>query len=245
MLRAIFNDIIGMTHRVYQPYVRAAVPIAQWAATGNQREVLDLASAGGEHITALVSAARRKGVQLPKVIVSDLFPVPEQWRALERDLGSQAVGMIEAPVSALEVPPGSPRYWSIFTALHHFPPEMVQKFLRHMTEQADGLVIGKYFQRNWYSMLMAVLGTPLLVLAPLIARRVTLPKILLGVVIPIAPLCTLVDGIVSVARTYRPEEIIAMLPEGAREQFTIEHRMVWYGFAPMKASLVFITRKQV
>lgn len=246
VFRDSFNDTIAFTHTAYRPYARSVKDIAEWAKRGKQvNAVLDLGSAGGEHVASVVRVAQRAAVPLPKFILSDLYPAPSYWKFFRDKLGQGSIGFIDYSVDALSVPSGLPRYWTIFEMFHHLSPDTARRFLEEFTQKADGLCIAEFFQRrSLYCLLMVILAFLPNMLVPFFAQRFSFGKLFLTTIIPIVPLMVLFDGIVSVLRTYTKDEIIAMLPEGSRDQFTIEYKEVWYGFVPMKAALVFITRNR-
>lgn len=244
VLRDSFNDSLGFVHRLFQPHARAVEPIAAWAAEARVDTVLDLASAGGEHLVTLLNSARQLGQRLPKFVLSDLSPVPETWQALQDRFGADAVGAVDTPVSFFSLPDGLPRYWSIFTAVHHLRPEQVKQLLFEFSRRGDGLCIAEIFQRRWFDLLLTVFELPVNFIVPFLARKPTLLKLVLGTSVPIVPLMTCFDGVVSVLRTHHAKEIVDLLPAESRDQFSVESVTMRYGRAPLRASLVFITRKR-
>lgn len=247
LLRDCFNDTIAFTHLVYQPYGRCAQPILKWAQHNKISEILDLGSAGGEHLIHIIRQARKLTTEtnssFPRIIASDLYPVPEQWQLNSDILGRDSFGYVPAPVNALSVSPNLPRYWSIFSALHHFTPNDVRAILNNLVQHGNGLCIAEYYDRSLYAVLMTLLATPINLLVPFLSRRPSLSKFIVTTLIPIVPIMSLVDGISSVFRTYSVEELQAMMPDAARDNFTFESRKVWYGRVPMQSTLIFITRK--
>jgi len=71
-----------------------------------------------------------------------------------------------------------------------------------------------------------------LLLTPLV-RPVTWRRLLLTYVIPLAPLVLLWDGVVSVLRCYRPEELRAMADELVGVPYHWETGSYWHRTAPV------------
>jgi len=250
-LREAFLDCLSFVHHVYQPYYHLAQPFAEWANQNRQNvrkdrvgeAILDLASGSGEQITMLLDASTKQGLHLPKFILSDLYPNLSAWHALQKSCGNDAVGYIEKPLSALDIPEGAPRHWTIFTAFHHLSPAAARILLQGLVAKGDGLCIIENTRRQWFCCVAMVLGLPVHLIVPFFAKRFKWSKFLCTTVIPIIPLMVAFDGVVSALRSYTKEEIIAMLPPGSENIFTIEYREVWWRFSPLKATMFLLVRK--
>lgn len=70
--------------------------------------------------------------------------------------------------------------------------------------------------RSWHSLFLPILTFLPLMLAPLFARRFSCAKLLITTIVPVVPMLIVFDGMASALRMYRPEEILAMVPEPAR-----------------------------
>ena len=196
---------------------------ANWSAVQPGASVLDLGSGGAGPIATMVRRAKRESIPLPKIILSDLHPSPEHYQVLQSELGAEQIGYMAEPVSALAVGPGAPRLRSMCSTLHHFAPTQVQALILDAIHHADGLFIVEPLQRNLRHFLMVLLSGPLpYLLAPFFARTWSWRKFFFTTILPIAPLMVAFDGCVSVLRTYKPEELVAMIPEPRRHQFTIQ-----------------------
>ncbi len=241
-LREAFHDCLSFVHLANRPYEHFSSHIADWAKKSGAEEVLDLASGGGDHITLLHKVALRKGVSLPRFVVSDLYPNRDDYEVLRAQLGDGVIGYIEKSVSALNVQ-SDIRHWSMFTAFHHFSPDAARQLLQEFVNKGDAFCIVELTRRTWSDMALMLLGLPLHLLAPFFAKRFTWPKFLFTTIIPIVPLMVAFDGVVSALRSYTKDEIISMLPQGALEGFDIEFKEVWWGLSPLKATLFTLIRR--
>jgi hypothetical protein len=185
---------------------------------GSTDTVLDLGSGGGgplPRLSALLALERGRQVH---VVQSDLFP---NARARERAAAAGAE-YLEQPVDALRVPPELRGMRTLFNTLHHFRPEAARAVLADA--QARGVPIGVFevVERSPKGVLNT-LFIPLLVLlfTPFI-RPLTLPRLLLTYVLPVFPLVSFWDGLVSTLRAHRPEELRRMTESLAREGYTWE-----------------------
>ena len=99
----------------------------------------------------------------------------------------------------------------MFNGFHHFQPEDAQAVLRDTVAKGQPIAVFELLQRNWFTMLHALLlPISVLVFTPLV-RPLTWQRLLLTYVIPVASLLLLWDGLVSVLRCYSPEELRTMV----------------------------------
>jgi hypothetical protein len=192
--------------------------LARALRASERQELIDLGSGGGGPLPRLrEQLASRHGLK-PQVVLTDLYP---NARAAER---ARALGVdyLERPVDALQVPEDLRGTRTLFNALHHFRPEQVRSMLADA--QARGVPIAAFdvVERTPRG-LLGTLFVPLLVLlfTPLI-RPLTPLRLLLTYVLPVAPLTITWDGLVSVLRAHRPEELRAVTASLAREGYTWE-----------------------
>lgn len=241
-LREAFMDCLSFVHRVYQPYYHL-VPLIAECSGGGERQVLDLASGSGEQVAILIRAGKKQNVALPMFTLSDVYPCASVWSLLREEFGQDAVRYIDEPLSAIDIPRGMPRQWSIFTAFHHFPPDAAKRFLEEVIAKGDQLCIIENQKRRTSDMAMMVLGLPVHLVVPFFAKRFSWQKLLLTTLIPLVPFMVAFDGVMSTLRTYTKEEIIAMLPAGWDNDFVAEYREVWWRFSPLKATMFSLRRK--
>jgi len=138
-MREAYLDCFTFVHRTYQPYYRLARTIAEWS--GDTNKILDLGSGGAEHVFALLQAYKKLGIAPPQFVLSDLYPNVDAYAKLQKKFGDNAVTYINYPVSALNIEGTDIRYWSIFTAFHHFAPADARQLLQQLFLKGDGVCI--------------------------------------------------------------------------------------------------------
>src|SRR6185437_15606025 len=184
----------------------------------------------------LIRYAIAQGAPFPRFFVSDLYPNIDAWRQIEDELGEKYIAHIERPLSALNAQNSDLKNWSIFTAFHHLAPGTARQFLANFAKYGDGLCIVELTKRRWLDIIPMILGLPAHLIAPFFAKKFKLSKLLVTTVIPIVPIMVSFDGVISVLRTYKPDEIIDMFPIDLRSRFEVDHREVWWRYAPSKAT---------
>jgi hypothetical protein len=242
-IREAHLDCLNFIHTTYQPYFRLAGLIARWASQTGNAAVLDIGSGGAEQVARLIRCAIAQDVSLPRFVVSDLYPNIDAWRQVEGELGEQQLGHVEKPLSALNAQDSNLRNWSIFTAFHHLAPETARHFLANFAKHGNGLCIVELTKRRWLDIIPMIFALPVHLIVPFFAKKFKLSKLLVTTVLPIVPVMVSFDGVISVLRTYKPDEIVNMFPADLRDSFEVEHQEVWWRFAPSKATLLTFTRK--
>ena len=154
----------------------------------------------------MVEAALGRPVQ---VRLTDLHPDGDTWAWLE-SRAARGVAGHPGPVPADAVPEELAGVRTVFDGLHHLPPAVARAVLADASRRGVPLLVAEAVERSALG-LLGVLLSPLLVwLVTPFLRPVTLPRLLFTYVAPLIPLLVLWDGVVSVLRSYRPEELLAL-----------------------------------
>src|SRR3954467_8035881 len=134
-LPAVFRDFITdqlkFTHNepMREPVNRAiAQQLADVMKEAGTTRIVDLcAGAGGpiSHIGRILTSDLAVPVH---IVVTDLYPNVAAFKALEQQSGGRVTARLE-PTDATDVPTDLHGIRTMFTALHHFPPEAVKRVL--------------------------------------------------------------------------------------------------------------------
>ncbi len=181
-------------------------PLLLEKVRGNHsKRVLDLASGGAGPLESLLPELVKEFPEI-RVLLSDLYPSPASWQRLEDQFPDNVKG-VSAPVDALRLPANNGALLTMFSALHHFSPEMLRCLLSHVAQQrqpaffCDGGGIKPILLGGVALMpFLFLLATPFL-------RPFRAGRLLLTYLLPLVPLCTLWDGTVSVLRLYSFPEL--------------------------------------
>jgi hypothetical protein len=151
------------------------------------------------------------------VLLTDLHPDAGTWAWLEASAQAGVSGH-PGPVPADDVPAALHGVRTLFDGLHHLPPEAARAVLADAARHGVPLLAAEAVDRSALGF-AGVLFSPLLVWAvtPFL-RPLSLPRLLFTYILPFVPLMVLWDGIVSVLRCYRPDELRA-LTEGLDDRY--------------------------
>ena len=171
--------------------------------------VLDLCSGSGELTVSLWESvtSRLQDEARPSLVLSDVYPNPLAFEAL-RERFEGKVDFYPEPVDACRPPSDGPPVRTIFNALHHFRPEQVRSILADAAENADGIAAFEVTRRTVGNLAQSLLVVPFLS-AFFTARLqpVRFRNILWGLLLPVVPVTTALDGFVSNLRTYTVDEL--------------------------------------
>jgi hypothetical protein len=225
VFRDFITDQLRYTHSqtMRQPVNRA---IAERLAaiirrTGSER-IVDLCSGAGGPLPQIGSMlAGDLGVPV-RLVVTDLFPNVQAFKSLE----TQFPGLIEArydAIDATDVPAELSGLRTLFTALHHFQPELVQRVLADAVRKNCPIAVFEPLERT--ARMVALVGTMSFVRGLThagIAGRLTPARALMTYVLPIAPAMFAWDGAVSTLRSYTGDELLSLARQVTIDQFDWE-----------------------
>lgn len=208
--RDALTDFMAFYSELFRPYSEVLPLLAEALRSAGSRRLVDLCSGGGTSVLALKPALDAALAEPVRVTLTDKYPNLEAFAAAARRFGG-AVDFVAEPVDASAVPPGLDGFRTLVGSFHHFPPDVARGILEDAVRKRRGLAVLELTERRPLLWLLPLLVTPLLVwcLTPFI-RPLTLRRLLWTYVVPVVPLVTVVDGFVSVLRSYTPGELLAL-----------------------------------
>lgn len=171
--------------------------------------VVDLCSGGSGPWLRLQEQFRQAGWPV-RITLTDKYPDPaavEKWSTVNR----AEIDYLGEPVDAMDVPPTLQGMRTLFEGFHHFKPAQAQAILRDAFEKRAAIGVFEIHLKPWIAPLMLItapLSTLMgyLVLTPFIQPR-TVWRFVWTYLIPVVPLATCWDGVVSMLRVYSLAEL--------------------------------------
>jgi len=215
-----FPDVIrsGMTD--YLRYLLTALNfykpvsplILEVLSKTNSTTLIDMCSGGGGAIEQVYNDLREQSNDII-VVVTDKFPNLEAYRFLERK-SSGRILYSEKSVDASDVPSELKGVRTIFSGFHHFDPDFAKSVLKNAVDSRSGICIFDGGNKSIWMILGAVFIHPILffIFTPFF-RPFRFSRILFTYLIPLIPLCTMWDGVVSILRLYGPSELLVFANE--------------------------------
>ncbi len=199
------RGIVTLT-RLFEP---AAPRIARLLRGAGTDQVVDLCSGAGGPWPALAPFVEASLGMPIHVHLTDLHPDPGAWAWIEARAHRGVTGH-PGSVRADRVPDALPGVRTLFDGFHHLPPAAARAVLADASRMRVPILTAEAVERSLAG-LVGVLFSPLLVwLVTPFLRPPSIPRLLLTYVVPLVPFLVLWDGVVSVFRAYRPEELLAL-----------------------------------
>ncbi len=194
---------LSNSYGVIVPRLQAAL-----ASCGTHR-IIDLAAGGSGPWPRLLPRLLAEAPTI-ELYLTDKFPNHQGFAAFQHQFPRQ-VTAVPASVDAAAVPSDLTGFRTVFTAFHHFPPEVARQVLADAVRQRQGIGIFETTQRSVHAVL-GLLPAPLLsvLTAPFIAPF-RWSRLGWAYVLPALPVLVAWDGFVSCLRTYTPSELRALI----------------------------------
>ncbi len=198
-----FAASLGSGHKYLIPLFQRAMQSI------HTNEIVDLCSGGTGPWNHLAAQLEQAGLPV-HVTLTDKFPIQEAIQKLAATHPRQIRYLAES-VDALDVPESLKGMRTLFEGFHHFKPDQAKLILQDAVNKKTAIGI---FEAS----LKPPLGTILLLLSPLITitsyffmtpfiQPRTFSRFFWTYLIPVVPLATSWDGIISLLRTYSPKEL--------------------------------------
>jgi hypothetical protein len=216
-LPRVFRDFITdhlrytQTERMRRPInVAIAQRLKDVLDRAGTRRIIDLcAGAGGPVVEIRRILDIEMGVPV-QVVLTDLYPNATAFRSLA-SASPDTITARHASTSAFDVPEELDGVRTVFTALHHFRPEEVQQVLADAVRKGASIAVFEPLERT--VRMIALVGLVSLVRGfthtPRVGR-LTFGRFVFTYLCPLAPAMFAWDGMVSAARTYTPDELLAL-----------------------------------
>jgi hypothetical protein len=218
-----FTDLPGLPRPIRRwlgDYLRGIVTITRFFEPAGPRIAALLGAAGTDQVVDLCSGAGGPWPALSPVVeaalgrpvrirLTDLHPDRDTWSWLETRAARGVAGHL-GPVPADAVPEELAGLRTVFDGLHHLPPSVARAVLADASRKGVPLLAAEAVERSALALLGVLLSPFLVWLVTPFLRPVTLPRLLFTYVVPLIPFLVTWDGVVSVLRCYRPEELLAL-----------------------------------
>ena len=205
-LRTAITDFLRTLMEWFAPYAVAASLLARALARTGDTEIVDLCSGGGGPWRDLLARIPAAGGPAVRVRLSDRYPNHEAFARLDRLSGGRLTAEPEA-VDATAVPARLGGFRTLFTALHHFPPDRARAILADAVRQRRGIGVFEITRRSPLGLAgMLFLPVLALVVTPFI-RPFRWDRLFWTYLVPVVPLVVWFEGTVSCLRTYTPGEL--------------------------------------
>jgi hypothetical protein len=213
-----FIATLGAGHKYLVPLFKRATQNAK------TKEIVDLCSGGTGPWIRLQEQFEQAGLFVD-INLTDKYPHPEsiqKWSAASR----QGIRYLAEPVDAMNVPSHLKGMRTLFEGFHHFTPQQAKTILQNAVENKVAIGIFEASLKPPFGLILLLLA-PLSTLAsyffmtPFIKPR-TVSRFFWTYLVPIVPLATIWDGVVSLLRIYSPQELKGLINSFPSDDYTWE-----------------------
>lgn len=207
-LRFLFHFL-----NLYQP---AAALLVQALEKCGKYTVVDLCSGSGGAVEKVIRSIHKNHNRSVNFILTDIYPRTDSWLYLAAKT-SYAVAYVPYPVNATSVPAELKGFRTLFSGIHHFGPDSVRMIMEDAAAAGEGIAVFDGGDKNIFMVLLILLIHPLalLLFTPFI-KPFRWTKLVYTYLVPLIPLGTVWDGVVSIANLYKPSELLTIARSSAK-----------------------------
>jgi hypothetical protein len=205
----------------YQNLIPLFARALQHAGTN---EVLDLCSGGAGPWKRLHAQLLQAGIPV-NVTLTDKYPHPEviqKWSSLKQ----ADITYLSEPVDALCIPSSLMGMRTMFEGFHHFKPEQARLILEDVINKKLAVGIFEASLKPPQGPVIFLLSPLMTILGYIFATPFILPRtwsrFIWTYLLPIVPLATCWDGMVSFLRVYSPKNLEQLIGPLQREDYCWE-----------------------
>ena len=102
----------------------------------------------------------------------------------------------------------------MFTAIHHFQPDQVKEILKNAINNKKPIAIFDGGDKNLLPILAILLIHPIIIfICSPFFKPFKISRLLFTYIVPLIPICTIWDGLVSILRLYQPNDLKKFVKE--------------------------------
>lgn len=212
MLRRSMTDYLRVLFDHLNMYAPVAPLLARNMKDRGDETLLDLCSGSGGPLGRL---CRSQELQHIRILLSDKFPNIAAYKELQKTSGDR-INYVPYPVDAMHVPVKIQGFRSIFSGFHHFDEASAKNVLKETVHARAGIAIFDGGDKNIFILLGIVIFHPILfILFTPFIRPFRWSRLIFTYLLPLIPLCTVWDGLVSILHLYSPGEMLALARDAA------------------------------
>ncbi|MEJ7676700.1 MAG: hypothetical protein WKG06_02240 [Segetibacter sp.] len=205
------TDYLQFAANTFDIY-KCVIPIIKKGieSSGNNT-IVDIASGGGGGLVK-IAGHLKKSIPYLKIILSDYYPNIDAFK-ITKSKQPDIFEYVEESVNAMDVPKYLKGFRTQFNSLHHFKPKDAKAILQNAIDSNQAIGIFEAHQRDIKNIVRMLLSPIAVLLMTPFIKPFKVDRIIFTYLIPVLPLITLWDGVISVLRTYTVTELKQMIFE--------------------------------
>ncbi len=212
-----------MKTKMYQP----VVPLIKASLkSSGESSIVDLCSGGGGYIAQIARDINQDENNKYRVLLTDKFPNIPAYEFIKKN-NTAIINYSQQPVDVLNVPSQLEGMRVLFSAVHHFRPPQVQQILQQAVSAQKPIGIFDGGEKNILMLLGILLLHPVgMLLATPFLKPFKFSRLFFTYLLPLIPLYTIWDGLVSVLRLYTPRHLYSIAQKIPNSNYRWEYGKV-------------------
>lgn len=209
VIREGMTDYLRFLFSVFNLY-HPVIPLLRKALEKERSScVIDLCSGSGGAIERIAEELQKSGIFVTFVL-TDLYPNIQSYGYLSQKTSS-SVSYINQPVNATQVPKSLLGFRTLFSGIHHFQPAMIKDILCDAVKSKSGIAIFDGGDKSIWMIILILIFHPIAILlfSPFF-RPFRWSRLVFTYVIPLIPLFTVWDGVMSILSLYSPVQLLRL-----------------------------------
>jgi uncharacterized protein (TIGR02284 family) len=202
---------------IYQPTIPL---IMEGLQKTDSKQIVDLCSGGGGAMEQILENINRQSDDKIKIVLTDKFPNVNAFQLLATKSKSD-ISFLETSIDAANVPSSLIGFRTIFSAFHHFSKPFAKSVIQNAVDAKSGIGIFDGGDKNVFIIIGLILIHPFIFFfcTPFF-RPFRFSRLFFTYLVPIIPICQIWDGIVSIIRLYKPDELLKIAAEVDTETYS-------------------------
>jgi len=201
----------------YQPIIPL---IIDGLVQTQSQQIIDLCSGGGGAIEQIENNLQKQSGNKIQIILTDKYPNHNAFEFIAVKTKGR-ISFSDIPVDATDVPASLKGFRTIFSGFHHFDKQQAKSVIRNAVDARAGIGVFDGGERSIFIILAMIVVHPIafFLLTPFF-KPFRFSRLVFTYLIPIIPICTIWDGIISIIRLYDPSELLNMARQVENEKYT-------------------------
>lgn len=220
ILRESMTDYLRYMLTLTNFYAPITITLLQAMDKASALNIVDLCSGGGGPIEIIKKNIEKASGRKIGITLTDKYPNINAYQFIKEKTPAE-ISYAERSVDAAAVPEDLTGFRTIFSGFHHFDDSFAKAVLQNAADSKAGIGIFDGADRSIFTVLLITLIHPLafFFLTPFF-KPFRWSRILFTYVIPLIPLLTIWDGMVSITRLRSPQELLKLAESTGRNDYT-------------------------
>jgi hypothetical protein len=229
IIREGITDYLRFVTEKFKIYKPTAKIIADVLEKSGEEKIYDLCAGGGGGVEIISKELFSITGKRIEIVLTDKYPNVDAFKHIAEN-SSGNISFLNESIDAEDVPDKLKGIRTMYSSFHHFDPPAAKKILTNASNNNLPILIFEAGERSVLGILGVIITTILIcVFATPFMKPFKWSRLFLTYIIPLVPLTLLWDGIVSMLRIYKPEEMLAMTEEIKSEDYKWEAGKIKFG----------------